>query len=250
MRATKLLLVLAVVGIIVITAIFLIFPETQPGMVKKQMRSFKGFGPAQTPNEALDKFKNAIKERDYETASVFCTGEYAEFMLKGSKAAQKLGKAIDELVDNLETTGVKSTKARLTLSQLEPFPLDFKVIDVKNVGEDRAVARLGAAVDGKLFGFNSAEELIRNVDNDMLRSLVPLPWDGAVDLVRDGQGDKSWKLSFPVTPRLRTSVDKLVNNYSNYVRALDKVKYEVKHDAATKGDVESRLETELSGAKN
>src|SRR5439155_1825813 len=121
---------------------------------------------------------------------------------------------------------------------LEPFPTEFKVLDVKQQGDDKAFADLGESADGRPLRLDAFNEPW-NVDFDMFRALVPIPWNNRVELRRESQ-EKGWQIYFPVNQRLRASVDKLKDHQGNYVRALEQVKNEVKHDAATKSDVERR----------
>jgi hypothetical protein len=221
--------------------------EFVKGWFGKMTREAKGYTPAETPREALDKFREAVANRDYDAAATYCGGDYAEVMRKSAKAAEELGKAIDNLQSNMDAQGVQSDRARLVLMVLEPFPTKFKVGEIKQQGEDRAYATVledtGAPLrlDGRYENWN--------LDPLMLRSLAR-GLTQHVELRREGQGDKKyWKIYFPVTPILNLSSDQLVQKYQNYVRALDKVKYEVKNDPVTKSDVERRLKAELEEAK-
>jgi hypothetical protein len=220
--------------------------EFVKGWFGKITRQAKGYGPAATPREAVDKFRDAIRDRDYETAATYCGGDYAELMRKSATAASSLGKTIDSLRDNMEEFGVKSDRCRLVLALLEPFPIDFKVTEVKEQGEERAYATL-VEEGGAPFHIERYESW--NIDPLMIRSLakgIPLQ----VELRREGSGsDKCWKIWFPVTPALNLSVDQMREKYQNYVRAMKKVIYEVKNDPVTKSDVEARLKTELESAK-
>src|SRR5438128_1286665 len=65
----------------------------------------QGYSPAATPSEALDDFRRALKERNYEAAELYLGGDYAEQFHKGAKNGQKLGAAIDNLLSTMETTG-------------------------------------------------------------------------------------------------------------------------------------------------
>src|SRR5437879_12435811 len=69
-------------------------------------REAKGYTAAQTPQEAIDKFRDAIKSRDYESAATYCGPEYAEQMRKGAKAAKELGEGIDDLLHAMDKHGV------------------------------------------------------------------------------------------------------------------------------------------------
>jgi hypothetical protein len=221
--------------------------EFVKGWFGKMTREAKGYKPAETPREALDRFRDAVASRDYDAAATYCGGDYAEVMRKASKAAEELGKSIDNLQSNMDSQGIQSDRARLVLMLLEPFPTKFKVGEIKQQGEDRAYATIleetGAPLklDGRYENWN--------LDPLMLRSLAR-GLTQHVELRREGEGDKkSWKIYFPVTPTLNLCSDQLVQKYKNYVRALDKVKYEVKNDPVTKSDVEHRLKTELEEAK-
>ena len=48
----------------------------------------RGFTPAKSPNDALDKFKQAIEKRDYQAASLYLSGDYKEWFDKGRSDAR------------------------------------------------------------------------------------------------------------------------------------------------------------------
>jgi hypothetical protein len=220
--------------------------EFVKGWFGKMTRHAKGYSPAATPREALDKFRDAIRDRDYDTAATYCGGDYAELMRKSATAASSLGNTIDSLRDNMEEFGVKSDRTRLVLALLEPFPTNFKVTQVKEQGEDRAYATI-VEEGGAPIHLDRYENW--NIDPLMIRSLAKgIPQQ--VELRREGSGaEKCWKIYFPVTPALNVSVDQLREKYQNYVRGMKKVISEVKNDPVTKSDVEARLRTELEDAK-
>ena len=102
----------------------------------------QGYTPAKTPDEALDGFRKALKERNYEAAELYLGGEYVDEFHKGAKNGQKLGVAIDNLLSVMETTGTKSDKVKYVLRWLDPFPADLKVLEVKSSGDDKAYATI------------------------------------------------------------------------------------------------------------
>jgi hypothetical protein len=224
-------------------------PEWMMGYVRAARLTVAGYGPAKTPQEAVDKFRAAIKDRDYYAASTYCTGDYAEQMRKASTPATKLGTAIDNLIHNMDQEGVKSDKVQFALKLLEPFPTTIKLAELNwKEGQTNATARLvedtGRPLQLTVNDFNDWK-----VDMTFCRALVrDIPPE--VRLLQEGSGDKKcWKFDFQVTPNLRNSVDNLKDKYQNYVRALDKLKYELKRDTATKADLERRLREELDEAK-
>ena len=245
MQASKAILWVALLGGGVAAGFFSFFEDARPDFVENWFRKAKGYGPAQTPTEALEKFRECVRKRDYKTAVVYCGGEYAEYLRMGAKPARKLGDAIDDLHYNVdEVAHINSEKATFVLSILEPFPKDF-VFDLKQSADDRAYAVLAEAA-GKPF-LNRYETW--NVDARIFRSLVPSDWNGAVELRYEGSSEKGWKIYFPVSAALRAKVDYLKQNYGNYLRGLENLKYSVKHDAATKSQFEQQLRTELESAK-
>jgi hypothetical protein len=208
--------------------------------------SAKGYKPARTPQEALDRFTEAIKDRDYEAAATYCDGDYSEQVRKAAPGARALGKAIDDLKHNMDQEGVKSDKVKFVLALLEPFPRSVKVLDMKTRGDAQAFAVIAEEDGGRLRVDGNFEDW--RLNPQLLRALVR-GLQPTVELRRVGEGDNAhWKILFPVTPDLRNSVAYLQENGSNYARALDKVKYALKRDAATKSDLERELRYELEEA--
>ncbi len=208
----------------------------------------EGFQPAKTPDEALEGFRKALKERNYEAAELYLGGDYAEQFHKGAKNGQSLGVAIDSLLSTMETTGTKSQKARDELRLLDPFPPGIQGVNVKTEG-DKASATL-VDEDNKPF-LVTADFAGWQVDNRMFRSLYrSVPVNGFVELKKEGDGDKAqWKIYLPVTPDLTVCVNYLADNGSNYVNAINRVKEDLKNDATTKEAFENALKNALQESK-
>ena len=209
----------------------------------------QGYSPAHTPDEALDSFRRAIKERNYEAAELYLGGDYSEQFHKGAKNGQNLGAAIDNLLNAMETTGTKSDKVKLVLRLLDPFPANLKVLEVKPSGDKAATAVLAEESGSALQitgGFQDWQ-----VDPRMLRSLCrSVPVTGVVELRKEGDGNNGqWKIYLPVTPELRVCVDYLHDNGSNYVNAINRVKEDLKNDATTKESLENALKKALEESK-
>ncbi len=210
----------------------------------------EGFQPAKTPSEAFDRFRKALKERNYEAAQMYLGGDYAEQFHKGAKNAQDLGVAIDNLLSTMETTGTKSDKVKLEMLLLDPFPPNIQVLDVKQDG-DKATAKLTEEINTSLQVQGDFADW--QVERRMFRSLVPykmIPVIGTVELRKEGDGDKAqWKIFLPVTPDLRLSVDYLADKGSNYKQAINRVKEDLKNDATTKESLERALRQALEESK-
>ena len=85
------------------------------GLFKQAKLSAKGYKPAKTPEEALDKFREAIKDRDYEAAATYCGGDFVEQINKAAPGAKVLGDAIDNVLHNMDQEGIKSDKVKFVL---------------------------------------------------------------------------------------------------------------------------------------
>lgn len=252
MPATKALFWVALLGIGAAFLVFLFVKDLRPPIVKAWFRAAQGLTPAQTPTEAMEKFREAIRKRDYESAALYTGGDYREYMTGCANAANKLGTSIDELVHNVdEVAHINSDIGKGVLSLMEPFPKDF-VFDMeklKSKSNNETVWAVMAAPAGKTFEAKGPNQIWK-VDLRILRSLVPDPWDGTVEIKQDGNAkDQGWRIYFPVSAVFRSKADYLKQNYGNYMRALDNIKYSIKHDAATKSDFERQLQKELEDAK-
>ncbi len=165
------------------------------GLFKEAKLSVKGYTPAKSPEEALDHFKDAVKDRDYEAAATYCGGDFVEQINKAAPGAKVLGTAIDNLLHNMDQEGIKSDKVKLVLRLIEPFPRQMKVVDVKKRGEDYALAVL-VEESGSPLNVDGRFEDWR-IDPRLMRSLARgLP--NAVEVRRVGAGDQcSGKSSSP-----------------------------------------------------
>src|SRR5262249_30302273 len=141
----------------------------------------------------------------------------------------------------------------MAVQLLNPFPPDFKVTNFRHkegaeyaaavilLGTDRPV---NATLDDELRVLQDYR-----IDRRIQFSCTPRPWDGTVELRFEGERQKSWKIYLPVSYYLRESMDFLRDNGGNYAAALDRLKYSIKHEAATKADFENQLISELSKAQ-
>jgi hypothetical protein len=245
MHGVKVLIVVIVVGVLAAAGLFALVPSTRPAIVKKWFRQASGFTPAKTPTEALDKFRDAIKKRDYETAADYCDNAYREQVLKVAPQAKKLGEAIDSLLYNMQKAEINSPKTKTTLKYLEPFPTSFSVLKIKEVDDKNAVAFLGS--DEVFDKDTHVQRNLLDKHANMMRTLVPIPNLSEVELVKEDTG--FWKIKWPVTPLLRVKVDALKNNATNYANALNQVRDEVKNNPTTKEGLQTELERRLNESK-
>jgi hypothetical protein len=275
MPATKAILWVVVLGAGVACLVFIFKPEWRPPLVQSWIDTAGGFTPAKTPSEAMEKFRECIRKRNYKTASKYVGGEYREYFSMAADSASKLADAVDDLLYNVtDVAHLNSPDGKYVLDSMQPFPKDF-TFDVKPVSdkEYRALAQafpkdfpsdsmkvLGdkAAVGQITFelakpGDPKAGRIsTTGMDQRIFLALVPLglKWDGLVGLKEEGNDkEKGWKIYFPMTPDVREKVDYLKSNYGNYTQALSNIKYSIKHDAAGKTEFEGELAKQLNNAK-
>jgi hypothetical protein len=251
MPAWKALLFVLVLGLIVATGVFWVLEDARPPFVERMFLASQGFSPAKTPGDALDKFKEAIRKRHFKAAATFCTGEYGDELKRAAKKARALAVSVDDLIHNVEeVANINSPQGKLILRRLEPFPRDFKVINIRETkeGDDKTYAQLllgdDRPINATLTDLSKAAEY--QMDPRIIWSLVPNFWDGTVELRKERDG---WKILIPTTPFLREKIQYLRDNGGNYVRAMDNLKYSIKHEAATKLDFEQNLRKQLDEAK-
>jgi hypothetical protein len=252
MRAITVLFVVIIVGGLGAALLFTFAPDTRPAIVKGWVRKAKGYTPAKTPQEALDKFRQAIKERDYDTAALYCDDKYAEQLKRGDKKAQVLGKAVENLRNAMKIKEISSPPTELVLILLDPFPPNMKAINVKEIG-NKASAQF-VLEDAPKIGNDKLPEWVNkhsNVANAFLPS--PLggraPWNGVVGLAKEGEGETaSWKIQMPWDERIRLAVDTLREKGGNYKNSLNLVRDEVKNNPKTQSELEGELNVRLSEA--
>jgi hypothetical protein len=211
----------------------------------------KGYTPAKTPNEALSKFREACKDRDYKSASMYCGGPYYEHITRAAEPASKLGEEIDALQNIMDKFEVPSKLTKDALRLLDPFPSNFDVKDVKEDG-DKATA-----VIVETEPFNPSATLIELKTHSwyknpaIFRSLSRDVFGRKIELRAEGDGDQRiWKIYFPVHPELPTTVGRLVDKQQNYTRGLEKIKTRIRaKDIITKDELEAEMKNTLNGAE-
>jgi hypothetical protein len=275
MPATKALFFVLLLGAIVGSVVVAFFPDMRPAIVQGWIDSAGGFTPADSPTDALEKFRECIRKRNYKTAVKYTGGDYKGSLSKAASAATTLAESVDDLLYNVKDVAhLNSPDGQYILELMEPFPKDFEFVVTRPLNDNqyRALSILlptdFPADQIKVMGDKVATAIIsyklptpgdpksgrmntNSFDSRIFLSLVPggQKWDGYVALKEEGnEKDKGWKIYFPVVD-VESKTDYLKQNYGNYVQALKNVKYAVKRDAASKNDFESELSKCLVEAK-
>jgi hypothetical protein len=230
--------------------LMMLAPGTRPGFVQTWVLSARGFGPAKSAEDALAKFKKAIELREYEIAALFCAGDYREWIVRGARDAQTLGRAVDSLRSAMNQHGVKSDRADLLLFRLDPFPSSFQIDKVRTTNEG-TTALLNWSEEISRFSSRTLLEAVDNADASVQQALLPLrlvPMTGLrVGVVEDE--DDNWKVVLPVEVvdgrHVRSPIQALQKNATNFSNALLRLRDDVRNNPDTKTNFERSLRMAL-----
>lgn len=251
MPAWKLIPVVLIVAVLALCGLFFFVPGARPGFVQGWFDAARGYTPAKSADDALDKLRKAIEKRDYDAAKLYLTGPYLEQFEKGKGDAAKLAAEIEALRQVMADNGVKSDKVGMMLYWLDPFPA-FKY----KAGTPKEGAKSIDAVihwDEDAGKFKDAATYSVNVDNKLRHALLPvgalvnLPLKVVVKEVEDGV----WKVEIPVQfgdRHVRDCVQQMEKNASNVANAMGKTKDDLKRDKAIKADFESAFKANIEKA--
>src|ERR1700722_18957068 len=99
-----------------------------------------GFRPAESPNDAMGKFRDAIPQRKNTWAATYCTKDYADMLVKCDGPATRLGNVIDRIRDYMQANKLQTDQSLAVLVSLDPFPRHFKVKGAPKAINDREAA--------------------------------------------------------------------------------------------------------------
>jgi hypothetical protein len=194
--------------------------------------------PARTALESVDKFRDAVKDRNYKRAARYCTQYYGELLTKSHDAAKKVGDIVDDLKHRLTNDGLMTDELRNILNALDPLPTDMTML-VVSPGDRDAVVTIAHVAP------YPADWQIGNLP--IMALYVGMPT--TIKAIKEGDGDKAeWKLDFPAPAVLQQSVLNLTTRYMDVYNALNTLTYEVKNQPTTKENVKERMKTLLETA--
>lgn len=202
--------------------------------------SARGYPKAKTAQECVDNFKKGVAARKYDKAAKYCTKDYAEQLTRGAEAAREVGQAIDDLSHRMRHDGVMTSEMEYILFLNDPFPPTL-TLTLQNPGEKEATASIGVS-DPQL---QSVPTKTWKFDPLYVKAFYYDYQANHVRLVKEGE---VWKIDIPVTPEMRTRVDRLNRCYKDYVNAFKVMSEEVRTDRTTKAEVAERLNALLNEA--
>lgn len=230
------IVMLTFAGVIAFAAFMFLF---QRDTLANWVDSARGYPQAKSPQQCVDLFLKAVKERKFDKAAKYCTKDYAEQLEKSADAARELGVAIDDLKYRMEKDGVGTSEMNYVIFVHDPLPTDI-TLTLQVTGESKAEARFAAiapVIQSQSLG-------TWDLDTKFQRGLyfyVPQ----VVQLNRDGG---NWKIDVPVVPAQREQVERMVSNHKDYVNAFKKMSEELRVERTTKVEVERRFKELLTEA--
>jgi hypothetical protein len=181
----------------------------------------RGYTSAKTPNEAMVKFNEAIKNRDYDAASRYTTKGYGDLLKQAHGPARDLAKEIDRIRTYGENKGVLSDKLILTLQLLDPFPTNFKVGAAPKEDKDgkKAVGRFeweNLILKNPSVGLNPND--LKDFDTTMFVNLFVAPeLFKNVELVKEND---EWKLNVATTQVSERVINNFLAKHKTYHTGL------------------------------
>jgi len=242
---------LAIIGLIVAGAGYmLVFQRDKVNeWFGGAVRTAQGYTPAKTPREAAEKFLQAIKERRYKAAAVYCSGDYAAILKKADAAASTIGNHCDRLLKHLEEKAFTTPKSTYTLHQLDPFPTNIKLIDVKyKEGDKTAIAMYGPDPTVTLNMDPLVGGELERVDTAMFGNVLsPGPALLKVEVKQDDK--QNWLLNIPFAQIQHDRVNHFIQHYKAYDTAFDRLNDEVRQGRHLKDQVFPEILNALAASK-
>jgi hypothetical protein len=201
----------------------------------------RGYTAAGTPGEAMDLFRTAVRARDYRAAALYCTGDYADHLVRLADDAAAVSASIERLRNIMEEKGLVTPNAKSLLYYLDPFPPQFKVKAVKPKGEDLAIGHYELeeyAPPAPVLGDGLDPRWFRN-------ALHPGRALYTVEVRRDG----GWKLNVALTPERHDAMTYFKDRAKSLLNALDRLRDDARRGQYLKEQFEPELKRVLKASQ-
>ncbi len=181
----------------------------------------RGYTAASTPGEAMDKFREAIHNRDYDAASRYCTKPYAELLKKSHTNAKELATLTDKIRNWGKNNGLMTDRLKFSLQNFDPFPTNFEGGPAPKEEGAKATATYKWTAPFVLDNPNDKKlaDDLKTLDPRMFQNILCLQaFNGQIKLVKEGD---EWKLDIPTTPLWETEVAYFNDRAKTYETGLN-----------------------------
>jgi hypothetical protein len=209
----------------------------------------RGYKAAQTPAEAMEKFRDAIVARDYKTAGRYTTKSYKDMLERAHPAAVELTGMMDKINEYAKDKGLLSDKTIYAFNNLDPFPRNFKIGTAPVMKADKAYGMFVWDPLPTKGPFNPQDADYAALEQKMFQKVLarPVVVGLTVEIIKEGD---DWKLNIPTDTAWETEVSYFNNNYKRYHTGLDSFKGDMlnnRWDSAR--EFESQVMQKLKNAK-
>jgi hypothetical protein len=248
MRLISLLILVAIVGGGAYVYFFTDLFKKAGEEAGKRIQELKGYGPAKSPREAMEKFLKSAQERQYKYAATYASKDYADKLLKLHDGARALGTAIDNVKSYLDDKQFGSDKTTQLLFMLDPFPAAYlKIGDVKEVKgkKDDKGKHVGIFVFTPPMPAYRPNELSGLDPKFVGLNALGAPTvfnQGVHEIKSEGEGEAMvWKIDFIVPQPIHEAMEYFNSHYKSYVAGLDTFRGELRQDRFLKDKIAPEL---------
>lgn len=223
MRVSSIIIVLVLVGIVGFLVLtfggWMAIGWFRKENFDKGLALAKGYTKAETAEQALDKFREAIQARDYNSASYYVTKDYSDLLKKTHAKANELGGYLDKINDWGKEKGILTDKLKVALFYADPFPKNFKASPTKPKEEGGKAS--GSYVWDLPYTLDNPGATLQNetgLDPKMFKNILSYQaFNGKIDLVKEGD---EWKISLVVGPQWVAEANHFNDRAQTYITGL------------------------------
>ncbi len=218
-------LILGAVGLVVagftgVIAIGWFNQKNLKGALTGATAKARGFTPAKTPEEAMEKFREAIERREYQYAAIYCTKPYADFLEKSHENASNLGSIVDKFRNWGDEKSLLTDKLIIALYQIDPFPSNFvvkgttKEVNGKATGEFQWITPSPTTRKPNV----TIIEDLKDMDPRMFTNVLAFGmFSGKMALVKE---EDAWKIDVPMNAAWQGEINYFNERSKHYTNRL------------------------------
>jgi hypothetical protein len=189
-------------------------------VVEETVDTAKGFTPAQTPTEAMDKFREAIQARNYRAAKKYVTAKYGDLLERAHPAARELGGDIDKISLFAKNNSLESEKLKYFLYALDPFPKNFSAGKPPIKKGDKTFGHFEWTLPGSKLTVKDKLTEVEQFEKQMYQNVLgpEVVFWNPIELLKEGD---EWKLHIPTNDVWEKAVTFFIEHEKAHHNGLD-----------------------------